>query len=438
MATPQIKARLVLDTGGGGLAGAAATGGGGKGLGGAMGFGKLAGAVGAGMLALDAIKKMMGKLVSSSPRLQATMNIINKSIGLLLRPIGDTLALFLKPFAIGMLRFAIPFYKKWYNSDFFKTAMTEGVGEAIKDKTIFGKEGGLESPGGAFRNEEGKPIGTALGLIPATIDFAKGIGDKLNEVVKKGEEKLSSFGDTIGKGITQGIDSAGTFFMDTLPGAIGTLDEKLSAFGDKIGSFFAETLPEVWGVISGAIGTFFGETFPEIAQKVWDKIILFFTETFPEAIMKLWNLIKDFFLVKIPEWTTSAFNYLKDVFLVKIPAWVGEMASKASSLISDAISSVKSFFGFGGETKSTKSSKKVKDALITKTGQVVQIDPNDNLLAFKGNGAGAAGPNINLTVNISAMDAYSFDSSLINKITTQITENLKRGLQGRSSYGIGI
>ena len=275
MATPHIKAKLILETSGGGLAGAATGGGGGKGLAGAAGFGKMAGAVAAGMAALEIIKKFMGKLVQSSPRLEATMNLLNKSFGLLLRPIGDTLALFLKPFAIQMMRFAVPFYKKWYSSDFMQTAMKEGVGEAIKDLTIFGKEG-LGAPGGAFRNKEGEPGGTFLGIIPAIIDKAK--------------ELWATFGERF----DWFVEKASVFFTETLPEAFGWASEKIS-------SFFGETLPELWDQISSTMTVFFGETLPEVTRSLWDKFIEFWSITFPEVVQKVWNLLKDFFMVKIPE-----------------------------------------------------------------------------------------------------------------------------------------
>lgn len=404
MAAPEIKARLVLETGGGGLAGAATGGGGSKGgLAGSLGFGKMAGAVATGMLALDAIKKLMGKLVQSSPRLQATLNIMSKSIGLLLRPIGDTIGLFLRPFAIAMLRFALPFYKAWAKSDFLKTAMKEGFGQAIKD-LLFGKKEELEAPGGPFKDKPQPQL--VLGILPAAA------------------------GESLGQKIIEIFGLIGGFFSETLPEAWDFVSEKMS-------TFFGETLPDVWESVSKSMGTFFGNTLPEVTETLWKRFIEFWSVTFPDIVKKLWELIKDFFLVKIPEWAKTAFNYLKDIFLVKIPAWVGEMADKARNLISSAISSVKSFFGLG-EKKEEKKSRKVRDALITKTGQVIQIDPNDNLLAFKGNQGTVGTNNITVNVHISALDAHSISPSLIDKITTQLTENMKRQLQGRSSYGIGI
>ncbi len=63
-------------------------------------------------------------------------------------------------------------------------------------------------------------------------------------------------------------------------------------------------------------------------------------------------------------------------------------------------SSIGSLFGFGGGSTS------VDDALITSQGQVIKLNPNDNILAFQDfnqvsnvAGAGAGGSNIHVTVN---------------------------------------
>jgi hypothetical protein len=103
---------------------------------------------------------------------------------------------------------------------------------------------------------------------------------------------------------------------------------------------------------------------------------------------------------------------------VKIPSWTSSMASKIKGKISNIVSSHHD------------------DVLITKTGEVHEFNPNDNIIATK-NGLGIGGT-FNINISINALDASSIDRSLIDKLTSQITESLKRELQGRSSYGIGI
>lgn len=63
-----------------------------------------------GMAGLMQFRKM---LIDSSPMLQAMMRIMNTSFNLILRPFGDFLGFFLMPFVMGMLQFAIPWYKEF-------------------------------------------------------------------------------------------------------------------------------------------------------------------------------------------------------------------------------------------------------------------------------------------------------------------------------------
>lgn len=124
-----IKAKLILDTSG--MRGAAAGLGGGRvqqdtaskairdaleGLDTPL-IGDIGAALAGGVAILEQIGKVLTNgfnfLMKSSPILASSINILQKSFEVLLRPIGDAIGLFIKPFAIAMLRFAIPIYKKW-------------------------------------------------------------------------------------------------------------------------------------------------------------------------------------------------------------------------------------------------------------------------------------------------------------------------------------
>ena len=127
MVEPTIKAKLVLDTQG--MKGAAAgMGGGGKeslgsGLRSALEgldfpvLGDIGAALSGLLLAMEAVRRVITGvfrfLKQSSPLLARSVDLLRKGLEILLRPIGDILGLFLKPFAIAMLKFAIPIYKKW-------------------------------------------------------------------------------------------------------------------------------------------------------------------------------------------------------------------------------------------------------------------------------------------------------------------------------------
>lgn len=70
----------------------------------------------------DVASSIFKKLVEASPHLQATMTVLNKTVEVTLRPIADTISMFLRPFLISWLRIVLPIYRSW------KAWMDEGGG----------------------------------------------------------------------------------------------------------------------------------------------------------------------------------------------------------------------------------------------------------------------------------------------------------------------
>ena len=70
-------------------------------------------AIGVGSL-VALVKKIGGMLVDSSPMLKGMLKLLNYSVMLIFRPIGDFIGFFLRPLMIYFLRsVALPFYKQW-------------------------------------------------------------------------------------------------------------------------------------------------------------------------------------------------------------------------------------------------------------------------------------------------------------------------------------
>ena len=131
MAEDLIKAKIVFDTsnlkGVMGSTGGGGSGGSGGGFTGAISkslfaqdtqiWGDIMGGIGGLVLLGEAMLKVtkagFGKLVSSSIHLQGTLKILGKTFMLMLKPIGDTMSMFLRPFAISFLRIILPIYKAW-------------------------------------------------------------------------------------------------------------------------------------------------------------------------------------------------------------------------------------------------------------------------------------------------------------------------------------
>ena len=108
---------------------------------GQMGINKLLGLGGAAVLGA-----LVGKMISSSPLLQAMFKIMNTSLTLILRPIGDFFGAFLRPMSIYFLKeIAIPFFNK--NKEMMKMGEQWGrtalgffinPGKAIQSAIILG------------------------------------------------------------------------------------------------------------------------------------------------------------------------------------------------------------------------------------------------------------------------------------------------------------
>ena len=123
-------------------AGAGASSGGGVSTGQALGAGAMAGAVAAGMTAvIGTLKKGFDMMREASPMLEGTIKIFQQSLMLILKPIGDIMAMFLRPFALAFLKYAVNFYKKWHE---LKDSFNDGFQKMLEGlKTAFSK--GLES-----------------------------------------------------------------------------------------------------------------------------------------------------------------------------------------------------------------------------------------------------------------------------------------------------
>ena len=108
--------KLMSGTATGGMAGVSGAATGKTGAGGniAKNIGKLGLiAIGVGSL-VQLVKKLTSMIVDSSPMLKGMLKLLNYSVMLILRPIGDFFGFFLRPLVVYFLRsVALPFYKQW-------------------------------------------------------------------------------------------------------------------------------------------------------------------------------------------------------------------------------------------------------------------------------------------------------------------------------------
>lgn len=198
-------------------------------------------AIGVGSL-VGLVSKISGMLVDSSPMLKQMLKLVNFSVMLILRPIGDFIGFFLKPVIIFMLRkFVIPFYKSMRNP-----AMQAGsqLGEAFVDAPI------ETMADVGFFGMGGKILASA---------------DEYAISLKAGASQVGLWFDDIfatpGKFDFTALDTwvANTFSIDKLP----TVDwTGIKAFTAK---FLAENLPTIdWSFIKTFLDKFSLENLPTI------------------------------------------------------------------------------------------------------------------------------------------------------------------------------
>ena len=248
-----IKAKLVLDVAAGGAGGQDLVGGFANALSSSLQgldlpvLGDIGAAVGGLVLGLEALfnvaKAGFNRLVDASPRLETSVQLLGKSISLLLRPIGDVLSFFVKPLAIALLRFAIPIYKLW-RSFLESPAAEESLGQI----------------------EEG--VGqVAQGIV--TLDFDQ-VREGLQNVFEGSIGLLEAFGATFGENISltdvkdrflSFLGDAFTYFKDLLVSGLAGIGKLIGIVPDEA---------DIQG---------FGDLLTTVLTTAWENFLNIFRET---------------------------------------------------------------------------------------------------------------------------------------------------------------
>lgn len=430
-------------------------------------------AVTAGLATWEGIKKGMDFLVKASPLLQGTLRIFGQSLKLLVKPVGDMIAMVLRPFALAMLRFAIPFYQmsmKRLQSTGGKVGgviggIAGGAAGGVTAGAIGGALAGSKALGGllgALGTAIAGPIGTTIGVaIGAVVGALLGIffGDELQKWSKAAWDFFA--------GIQWGDLLAGFvgFFTETIP----AIRETLNTY---IGTFFLETLPFAAGFAFQTILNFFTDTLPNATVSVFKSITMFFTQTLPNAATGAFKTIGNFVL-NIPVLAVAGFNTIRDFFLVTIPSWFTSMFDS----IVNAWERVKSAFGLGGSSarsnnsnynsytkaedvgggmmqdfysqfengnlvsktplgiagpQSDKFRNRVQDAIISPDGNIITTDPKDYLIATKDPQSLMGGGNPTFAPNITVQATINSDID-IQRLAERLAEYQKNELTRRTN-----
>jgi hypothetical protein len=169
MTEPTIKAKLVLDTGSGGISGAmnsgSSTSSGGNGIAGAL-MSKLTIPL---TDVLGGILSGINKLVQASPVLAATMKEFHMGMRMMLMPIGETISTLLRPWIMKFNRVAFQFYDDYINGGLWD-ALINGIKNAFgtgSEGVANGIMAGATLVVGAAILKAG--IGSVLGMIGSAL-----------------------------------------------------------------------------------------------------------------------------------------------------------------------------------------------------------------------------------------------------------------------------
>jgi hypothetical protein len=261
--------------------------------------------------AILGVLKHSGRMLQEvSGQMKASFNLMKKSIQLILKPIGDVIGMILRPFAIGMMRFALPFYKKWLKSDVAKAIMT---GEPTDNPATAAGVVGVKMGAGAVA---GGTIGSWFGPIGIIIGAVAGA---IAAVLTDAWQGLKNLWMLAGKWIEWIGWQLDNFF--------GMFGINMGAVRAAIAEFMLVTIPEWWNAaIEGIIAAwnwlveFFSETVPGWVKMGWDGLVEFFSVTIPGWIKSGWNTLVEW-LVMVPVFIQAGWNFLSEFFTKVVPAW---------------------------------------------------------------------------------------------------------------------
>lgn len=360
------------------------------------------------------IQSIANILQRVSPLLESMLDLFSQAISLILKPIGDFVAILLRPFILFFFRYVtlplLQFLTKGYPTiskmadtlDKILNSLPKeakmALGGAMAGASIGFMLGG---PAGALI---GAGIGALIGFL-ASLDW-KGIIEKIKGFIAGIFNFFKSVWEMfldIGKSIVNLFTGIGKWLFDLIVGIILTELDILRGLGSWI-----------WEGIKGIInfGGAVWDNLRNFGKWLWDnitKILAFGSE--------IWNNLANFgkwLFEKIKETILGGLNILAD------------LGSKIYNWIWDKIK------GIGGAVWSfiTGGRERVGDFIITK-GKVIETNPEDIIFGVKRENLGRLG-NLNITVNVN-VDRISSEIDIEN-MARVVSERLASDLYRYSRW----
>lgn len=393
------------------------------------------------------VAKVLSFLSKHSPALKQQLVVIGKAFSVMIRPIGDIMARFLRPMAVWVMKVA----QKWYA---MVTKRKKGGMEDLADK----EEQLVKSieAGKAFGIDTTKQE-DELAQLRAGNDMQAEGGDgplaKLwkNLIPEAFKETLSALGETF-KGLWSIIKEVGLVVWDLIKGPLerlaggvglvllGTL-KTLTFLFEGIGVVLKavglgiKTVHELFQV-AGAWLKVFGEWIGKKFVEIWQKL--------DEKVKAVWNWLKTVFIIgwetlkdkmsNLASWLKETFigawDKLKSTFQTlvdKVMGWVdkiknawGNIKDKVSDKVSSGVERIRNVFGskaVGGE--------------INKTGAYMLHAGERVLTAGENSRTGMSSNTFNTTVNLQATINNELDIQMVARKLAELNET---ELRRRVSY----
>jgi len=388
---------------------------------------------------LGTIKKLGQKLVEASPLLVASLNILKKSVLLALKPIGDIMGQFLRPFAIAFLQHALQFYKWWNkNRDGILKGLTAGVQnvkETIKEIITGALPGATRS---VTDPETGEVTKVEISPLEVLVEALSNLWTSLKEISRS---LLDAF--TI---LWQGLQPIVAFFggaaFFALLGALTAL-----AIALNIASGIIQLVVLGLQTIGG-----FGVVVFEQILVFWGKIRAVWEDITSGASLLLEEFKKKFDAIKKLPFVAFIWNSIRKIWNWKFNfnRWFWEKLKTVwnwtfdfGAWLKEKVTSIFGSFLPGGETTDTEDTARrnpfLRDFIMKPDGQLIKFDPQDTIMGFKSgpSGGGNAGVGaMNFTSNITINAAISSDQD-IEELARKLSAIQQREFRSRTALGFG-
>lgn len=257
------------------------------------------------------ITALVGLITKSSPMLSAMFKLMQLSVMLILRPIGDFIGFILKPIMMLILtQFIIPFYKTVYPIiKEWGPKIGEMIASLVRDpigtirKAIEGIDWGslFQFPdidiGGAL-----KGLGIFLNnrIIKPILDFFETAGKWLNTtIIQPIVDFFSTTGEWLNENMVIPIVDFFTMLNESLGGIVGEAWTKLVKFFEFVSASVAGGVGQAWTRLVNFFNSVWAKVQSVLVQ-AWDAFIEWWSQSSDDVsgiLSSAWTIFKDFFSI---------------------------------------------------------------------------------------------------------------------------------------------